>query len=180
MNLNICITSISCNLILPLHKGGACILVSFFFFPLLWKSIMFMFITVSLLHSNRCSCPKTWLLQTWVLMVQNPQEFKIKITTEAPSESGVILQAWAYPSWSVCQTSSNGSLYKPFLGLRRELWKFFMYGVWGSLGMGEERVLFFNWTPFLTWKLTVFWPEWWKRVTPGFETLALLGRVISE
>lgn len=62
------------------------------FIFLLWKS-MLVFITVRLLHSNRCSFPKTWLLQTWDLMAQKPQEFKIEITTEAPSESGVISQA---------------------------------------------------------------------------------------
>lgn len=78
----------------------------------------------------------------------------------------------AYLSCNVCQTRWWIPVWTPSF-------KFLMYKTRGSLGMGEEIVLFFNWTPFLRWKLFFFF---WlvsfdlndERITPGFETWAML------
>lgn len=89
----------------------------------------------------------------------------------------------AYPSRSICQTGSNGFLHEPLLGLRNRTFKAPYFKAHGSLGMGKEIVLLFNWTPFLThllFLISTFWPEWWERITPGFKTLAILEHRSDE
>lgn len=73
VNLNICFTVIACNLILSFHKICACV-VGF----LLWESVTLMFIMLHVLYSNRHYFPKTRLLQTGDLMVQNSRNLKLK------------------------------------------------------------------------------------------------------